>query len=518
MPLAIELAAARVGALSVGEIATRLDQRFRLLTSGRRTAMERHQTLRGAVDWSYELLENSEARVFERLAVFAGGFTLEAAEVVVSGDGIAVDDVLDVLSRLVACSMVISDEPDGQSRYRLLETMRQYARERLDATGEGASVRRRHAEYFTGLGEVAAQGLKGCDEERWAAVIDRELPNMTTALDWSVDDGNAELALRLADALIARSRVALIRIVQPAFDLPEANANPLRPAVMARATILRFVVGGDTASVTEWVKTIDAAFEAAGVEFTAEAHFARAVLASLTRNPVPVRAHGDTAIEMVLNAGDRYLASFQCALLAMFLTVARDHDTAIQRARQAHDLAADLDNPSLHAVAGMALGFALSPIDPDAAIAHLRAARPMSRIASFEMVHDTGGRCLARLLAGKGEFVAALEAYADCLDRATESGALFSISLACDSLVVDLVTAGYYELAATLFGALERPLADYQGNPLIPRDAAIEALQRALGMTRFEECAARGRAMKIEDLGVYTRVQIARILAETRDS
>ena len=132
MPLAIELASARVGALTVGEIARRLDQRFRLLTGGRRTALERHQTLRGTVDWSYELLDELEARVFNRSAAFAGGFVLEAAEEVVSGDGIDADDVLDLLSGLVARSMVDADEADGGTRYRLHETMRQYGRERLE--------------------------------------------------------------------------------------------------------------------------------------------------------------------------------------------------------------------------------------------------------------------------------------------------------------------------------------------------------------------------------------------------
>jgi predicted ATPase len=479
--------------------------------------MERHQTLRGTVDWSYELLEESEARVFARLAVFTGGFTLEAAEAVVSSDGIVVDDVFDVLSGLVARSMVVCDEPDGQSRYRLLETMRQYARERLDATGEGASVRRRHAEYFASLGEITAEGLKGRDEERWGAVMDRELANFEAALEWSVGAHDAELALRLTISLVASERIALIRIVQPAFDMPEALAHPLRPAAMARASIPRFTLSADYSLLGDWVDATDAAFEAAGLAPTAEARFAHAVLASLTRQAGPVRAYGDTAIEMALDAGDRHLASFQCALLAMFLTVARDHDTAIDRAEQAQALASELGNPSLNAVVETALGFALSPIDPDAAIAHLRTALLASGTASSEMVYDTGGRCLARLLAGRGEFIAALETYADCLERVMESGALFSITLACDSLAVDLVSAGHNELAATLFGALEVPLADYQGNPLIPRDAAIDSLQRAMGTQRFDDRAARGRAMEIEDLGVYTLAEIARILEETGD-
>ena len=126
VPLAIELAAARVASLSVGEIAQRLDQRFRLLTGGRRTALERHQTLRNTVDWSYELLSDEDAQAFNRLAVFAGGFTLDAAEAVLSGEGIERDEVLELISSLVARSMMAADESAGETRYRLHETMRQY--------------------------------------------------------------------------------------------------------------------------------------------------------------------------------------------------------------------------------------------------------------------------------------------------------------------------------------------------------------------------------------------------------
>jgi predicted ATPase len=183
VPLAIELAAARVASLTVFEIAQRLDQRFRLLTGGRRTALERHQTLRAAVDWSYELLAPDAARVFNRLAVFAGGFSLAAAEAVVGGDGIGDADVLELLSGLVARSMLAADDVGGVSRYRLHETMRQYARERLDAMGQGEVVRARHARYFVTLAEAIAVGVTGRDEQHWVHTVDVELANLRAALD-----------------------------------------------------------------------------------------------------------------------------------------------------------------------------------------------------------------------------------------------------------------------------------------------------------------------------------------------
>ncbi len=147
IPLAIELAAARVAALSPGDIRGLLDERFRLLTGGRHTTVERHQTLRAAVDWSYSLLDDRERVVFDRLSVFSGSFDARAAQAVVSGDGIEAWDVLDALTGLVAKSMVNAEEdPEGVMRYQLLETLRQYGREQLDAAGDADAWRRRHAQ------------------------------------------------------------------------------------------------------------------------------------------------------------------------------------------------------------------------------------------------------------------------------------------------------------------------------------------------------------------------------------
>ena len=197
VPLAIELAAARVGSLTVREIAERLDQRFRLLTGGRRTALERHQTLRNTVDWSYDLLDEAEARVFDRLSVFAGGFTLDAAEAVVSADGVDRFDVLDLVGHLVARSMVNADESRGTTRYWLLETMRQYARERLDETTDADRWRARHADYFLELADRAAIASRGPDALHAVRIIAGDTANFRAVLDWSVATGRADEALRL---------------------------------------------------------------------------------------------------------------------------------------------------------------------------------------------------------------------------------------------------------------------------------------------------------------------------------
>ena len=161
IPLAIELAAARVRMMTPGEIADRLDERFRLLTGGARTAVERHQTLRQAVDWSYDLLAPREQELLNRLGVFAGGFTLDAAESVAAGGGIETFDVLDGLGQLVDKSLVVADATPVGTRYRLLETIRQYALERLDDTGETDTTRRRHATWCAGFVAQASVGIAG---------------------------------------------------------------------------------------------------------------------------------------------------------------------------------------------------------------------------------------------------------------------------------------------------------------------------------------------------------------------
>jgi predicted ATPase/DNA-binding SARP family transcriptional activator len=203
VPLAIELAAARARAMPVETIATRLEDRFQLLTGGSRTALPRQQTLRGAIDWSYELLSEAERRLLRRLSVFAGGWTLEAAEAVVSGQWSVVSepasrlrapsghvvcllpsDVLDLLTSLVEKSLVVYEEQEARARYRLLETVRQYFSERLLESGEGEAIRRQHLDHFLALAEEAEPQLTGAQQGEWLERLETEHDNLRTALAW----------------------------------------------------------------------------------------------------------------------------------------------------------------------------------------------------------------------------------------------------------------------------------------------------------------------------------------------
>ena len=203
MPLAIELAAARVRDLSIQQIAQRLDERFRLLTTGSRTAPPRQQTLLSTLEWSYALLLPKEQQVLQRLSVFAGGATLQAAETVCAGDGIELAEVIDVLFRLVSKSLVISDKPEPGvarflPRYRLLETIRQYALDRLADSGKKDEIKNRHLEYFIRWAQMAESHLIGAEYIPWLESYETEHDNLRAALEWClVDSGRAEVGLQL---------------------------------------------------------------------------------------------------------------------------------------------------------------------------------------------------------------------------------------------------------------------------------------------------------------------------------
>lgn len=204
MPLAIELAAARMRSLSVQQIVERLDDRFRLLTGGGRAALTRQQTLRATFDWSYQLLSDPERDLFTRLSVFAGGFDLAAVGAVCSGDTVPPEDVLDVLDRLVQRSLVVSIPHERSTRYVLLETVREYGRELLSERAESLEMSDRHAAYFLALAEEADRQLRGPEQAAWLHSMRLEDGNLRAALRWywqQAVDGDPTPGLRLSGRL-----------------------------------------------------------------------------------------------------------------------------------------------------------------------------------------------------------------------------------------------------------------------------------------------------------------------------
>ncbi|MFE2855457.1 BTAD domain-containing putative transcriptional regulator [Streptomyces lavendulae] len=258
IPLALELAATRVRALGVHALADRLHDRFRLLNQARRDAPARQRTLRAMIDWSWGLLSPAEATVLRRLTVFSGGFTLESAEEVCAGGGTAREDVLDVVARLVDCSLVtVSYGTAGDRagspapRYRTLESVTAYGRERLAEAGEDRTLRQRHAGHFADLAERAAAGLHDRDQHAWLDRLDAERTNLAAALDHAVEAGPTGPALRLVEALawywFLRGRIAEARAALAAAHGRAEADGATGPAATLRTLLAAFEVfaGGD---------------------------------------------------------------------------------------------------------------------------------------------------------------------------------------------------------------------------------------------------------------------------------
>jgi predicted ATPase/class 3 adenylate cyclase/DNA-binding CsgD family transcriptional regulator len=239
MPLAIELAAARVRALSLDEIVDSLNDRFRLLTGGRRTAVRRQQTLRASVDWSHALLTESERVLFRRLAVFMGGFDLAAARAVAGGTEVERYQVLDQLTLLVDKSLVVADDTGGRMRYRLLETVRQYALEKLGESGEADAVRARHRDYYTAMAALLDAPAATGHQQR-VEQAETEIDNLRAAFAWSQENSDVERALQIASSLQplwltrGRLREGLSWIDAALADL-DTVGREVAPAVLARA-------------------------------------------------------------------------------------------------------------------------------------------------------------------------------------------------------------------------------------------------------------------------------------------
>ena len=251
IPLALELAAARMGSLSVEGIAARLDDRFRLLAGGARDVLPRQQTLRATLDWSYDLLGEAEQLLLDRLSVFAGGCTLTAAAAVCAGDGVADWEVLDLLDRLVNKSLVQTEEAGGEVRYGLLETVRQYGQERLAGAGRVENLRDRHLAYFLALAEEAAPQLAGPEQSVWLDRLEAEHDNLRAALGWAREHWSAEAGLRLAAAIMrfwwTRGHMAEgRRWLEGALAADDGSAPRARVRALAAASFLTGV-HGDTA-------------------------------------------------------------------------------------------------------------------------------------------------------------------------------------------------------------------------------------------------------------------------------
>jgi predicted ATPase/DNA-binding SARP family transcriptional activator len=262
MPLAIELAAARLRTMAPEQVAARLDDRFRLLTGGSRTAMPRHQTLRAVVDWSWDLLDDAERTLWRRFSVFTGGATLQAAEQVCAGRGIGADQVLDLLTALADKSLLTVRPGADGARYRMLEIIRAYGQERLTEAGEHEELRRAHARHFTQLAEAGMDYLLGSQQLDWLRKLSDDQDNLHGAIRGAIAAGDGQAAVALAGALgwywsLRSMKVEGAELIAMALDVPRpADADGERIAVA-------YAMGGLLAMDTPLIDRVRGWFAAA---------------------------------------------------------------------------------------------------------------------------------------------------------------------------------------------------------------------------------------------------------------
>ena len=341
IPLAIELAAARTKVLSVEEVADRLDDCFRLLFTGGRTVMPRQHTLRATMDWSHELLSRKERTLFRRLSVFAGSFTLEVAESVCAGAGIDRDEVLELLSHLVDKSLVAVWEKDGETRYRLLETVRQYGREKLSESGEEGLLRERHAGYYLALAARAEPELKGAGQVEWLKRFEWEHDNLRAAILWLLERRHLQGAAQLGWALwlfwwirghFAEGR----RLMEEALSVHGSAAMP----TSARAQGL-FVAGtmacgqGDHSSAEPLLEESVTLFREVGdTRGVAYALGSAAVLAITQEQYERGISYSEEAADLFLEVGDKWGAAPMLGCSAVGWLNRGDHGRAKSLAEQ----------------------------------------------------------------------------------------------------------------------------------------------------------------------------------------
>ncbi len=427
IPLAIELATARLKVFSPAQIAERLDDRFRLLTGGSRTALERQRTLQATMDWSYDLLSDLEQALLRRLSVFLGGFTFEAAEEVCSGDLVPEYEILDLLTRLVDHSLVIADE-DDQIRYRALETVRQYGLNQLVAAGESDEARLRHAQYFAAIADTVEEFLLG---DKYRGSIERlnvEHDNLRAAMTWALEHGSAELALRISAGL-GRFWFFQAHYREGREWLEKAVAACGGVQSEHMATALGWIAGlglhmGDYARAEETSLAAVAMFEALGDEAGAmkeQNSLANTYLAS--GRIEQARAIYDKLVEFFDARGDNYV-HVPMVNRAMVAVWQGDPVTATKLIARLHDHAKRLDNPEIDAWATLVEGDLAAMLDDVEKMADaFERALEQALEAGNRLLEGWAYAGLADTARARGDFARAHDLLATASRAGAESGA-----------------------------------------------------------------------------------------------
>jgi predicted ATPase len=519
VPLAIELAAARVAMLTPAELARRLDERFRILSGSERGAVERHQTLRAAIDWSYDLLDNAERTLLDRLSVFAGGFTLEAAEAVAPGGTISRDEVFDLLAGLVARSLVEADTEASQTRYRLLETIRQYAQERLDAGRDAARVHDAHAYYYADFAELAAAGMSSPAELQWWERLRPDIDNVRAALAWAIENQDADTALRflnLEDAWVLTLSPELSGVLRPMAEPALAIsgiADDARFPMVLLCAALHSYARGNLEAVMRYCDDALAAETRLGVGPSPTVWSTRVWVAITEGRPDEYVECSERALTICRRRGERVRLAMALTQAAMAHALKGDDTaTAVVEIDEALTLARQLAIPTLLASTKASAAFVLADDQPERASVLMREAleaKEAFRSRSFP-AYSFLGDVAERL----GDRRQALELFVTAMDEQHWLGSSEVVGRMLRRIGLLLVDDDP-DAAALINGAGTELSHGWTLSQRAIEDQrkGIEALNSALGTERTVELLAQGAAMEEHDAVVAARAAAARALA-----
>ncbi len=512
MPLAIELAAARLRMMSVTDLDARLDQRFSLLTGGSRTALPRQQTLLAMVDWSWELLNAAERDVLARLSVFAGGFDLAAAEAVIAGQRVLADEVAGHLGALVDKNLVqFDDTGTGPVRYRLLETVRQYAARQLDEQGPAAALQARiaHRDQYLALAETAAPHLVASDQAGWLDRLDGELDNLRAAIAVSLSQADPAPGIALAACLRvfwkARGHAAEgADALRALLDLPAAGQSAmLRGRALATAAYLLEQTGGYALAQEYCEQALDLARPAGDDYLTADLEYVLAFVLLRRGQQHSALPLIESGLGLAAGLDDTHLTARLLSVRSYALDVAGDHAGATSDAAESVRLFRQAgDQREVGTMLGN-LGYAeLSAGDLDAARGHLLESLDIFRGLKdhYGVVYETFNLGLAEYLGGSVR--AAESLFAESLELARRVQIKASIGYA----LIGLAMTGRGDTgpgrSARLHGAAQQALS-VLGEIIEPlegglRERDCERLRSAMGAEAFEAEHAAGQAMTFE--------------------
>jgi predicted ATPase/class 3 adenylate cyclase len=526
IPLAIELAAARVVSMQPAEIASRLDERFRLLTGRRRAVLERHQTLRATVDWSYSLLDERERVVFERLGVFPATFGTAAAELVVADDEIEAWDVVDALDALVAKSMLAVDEgAEVTTRYQMLETLRQYARERLDESSDADVWRRRHAEHYAAFAEAAGAALHGPDELAWRRRYTDEIDNLRVAVGWALDrdaDADRELAVRIIAALSNQTNIDRAYEIgswaRRAVGDAERTTTGRRSAVLAAAG-WHALGEGDIEAAR--VLASDALRDGLPDDCPspAQMYVLLGFILAITGEPeqaIATVAEGRAAIEArgTAHPSDRAMLA---TAEASFRALSGDPTGAVEAADEVIRLARESGNPTALAAAAMPVLVATWRSQPDVAAALADESIALVRAGAGGVVFGYTLAIKAQLLARDANRAGALAALREAVSYSHDKGDLPMLVLSLDRGIQVLAMLGEHEPAARFAGiAVTGPLAAVSNLPAAEhadRDQTLQHVRAELGDAAYEAALPRGAELDYDEVVQYALGELDRLAA-----